>query len=170
MRAQVLTKFGGPENFVLTNIPKPAVEPGKLLIRVAATSVNQIDIKIRGGLPIGPDLPAILGCDVAGIVEEVGAGVINFAPGDAVYGCAGGVKGQGGTMAEYMIAADAGRPPEPGSFLARYPDLRAELVDFLSVDGKTPLLGLLQFPSNFDPSKRYPMLVKLVPERDTEQV
>jgi len=43
---------------------------------VAASSVNQIDIKIRGGLPIGPDLPAVLGADVAGVVEAVGDGVI----------------------------------------------------------------------------------------------
>src|SRR5262245_732180 len=37
-----------------------------------------------------------------------------------------------GAMAEYLIAADAGRPPERESFLARYPDLRAELVEFLA--------------------------------------
>ena len=35
-------------------------------------------------------------------------------------------------MAEYLMAADAGRPPEPESFLARYPDLRAELVEFMA--------------------------------------
>jgi hypothetical protein len=35
-------------------------------------------------------------------------------------------------MAEYLIATDAGRPPEPESFLARYPDLRAELVEFMA--------------------------------------
>ena len=106
MRAQVLNAFGGPENFELIDIPKPMVQPGMLLVRLIATSVNQIDIKIRGGLPIGPELPAVVGCDVAGIVEEVGPDVTGFAPGDQVYGCAGGVKGQGGTLAEY-IAVDA---------------------------------------------------------------
>jgi NADPH2:quinone reductase len=50
MRAQVLKAFGGPENFVFTDVPKPVITPGKVLIRLAATSVNQIDIKIRGGL------------------------------------------------------------------------------------------------------------------------
>jgi NADPH:quinone reductase len=113
MRAQLLKAYGGPENFVLTDIPKPAIEPSKLLIRVAATSVNQIDIKIRGGLPIGPDLPAVLGADVAGMVEAVGDGVIGFAPGDEVYGCAGGVKGQGGAMAEYMLADARLVAPKP---------------------------------------------------------
>ena len=119
MRAQVLTKFGGPENFRLTDIPKPAIEPGKLLIRVAATSVNQIDVKIRGGSPFGPELPAVLGADVAGLVEAVGAGVIGFAPGDEVYGCAGGVKGQGGAMAEYMLADARLVAPKPRSLSMR---------------------------------------------------
>lgn len=119
MRAQLLKAFGGPENFVLTHIPTPAIEPGKLLIRIAAASVNQIDIKIRGGLPIGPDLPAILGADVAGVIEAVGAGVIGFAPGDEVYGCVGGVKGQGGTMAEYVLADARLVALKPGSLSMR---------------------------------------------------
>jgi NADPH:quinone reductase len=65
---------------------------------VAATSVNQVDVKILGGLPIGPDLPAVLGADLAGTIEAIGAGVIGFLLGDEVYGCAGGVKGQGGAL------------------------------------------------------------------------
>jgi NADPH2:quinone reductase len=119
MRAQILKAFGGPANFVLTDIPTPGIEPGKLLIRLAATSVNQIDIKIRGGLPIGPDLPAVLGADVAGVVEAVGDGVIGFTQGDEVYGCAGGVKGQGGTMAEYILADARLIAPKPRSLSMR---------------------------------------------------
>jgi NADPH:quinone reductase-like Zn-dependent oxidoreductase len=56
-----------------------------VLVRLAASSVNQIDIKIREGLPVGPDLPAVLGCDGAGVVEKVGAGVLDFIPGDEVF-------------------------------------------------------------------------------------
>jgi hypothetical protein len=89
-----LRAFGGPENFELTDVPKPAIRPGMALIRVDATSVNQIDVRIRSGqVPIGPDLPTILGADVAGTIEEVGAGVLDFAPGDEVYGCAGAPRG-----------------------------------------------------------------------------
>jgi NADPH2:quinone reductase len=89
-----LRAFGGPENFELTDVPKPAIRPGMALIRVDATSVNQIDVRIRSGhVPIGPDLPTILGADVAGTIEEVGAGVLDFAPGDEVYGCAGAPHG-----------------------------------------------------------------------------
>jgi hypothetical protein len=52
-----LRAFGGPENFELTDVPKPAIRPGMALIRVDATSVNQIDVRIRSGqVPIGPDL------------------------------------------------------------------------------------------------------------------
>jgi len=115
MRAQVLTAFGGPENFRLSEVDKPKVEAGKVLIRVAATSVNPIDTKIRGGLPVGPALPAILGADVAGIVEAVGNGVDSFAPGEAVYGCAGGVRGWGGALAEYMLVDARLLAPKPRS-------------------------------------------------------
>ena len=105
MKAQLLTAFGGPENFRLTEVPKPVVEDGTLLIHLRATSVNSLDIKIReGGLSVAPALPGILGSDLAGTVEEVGRGVIGFAQGDEVYGCAGGIKGFGGTLAEYIVA------------------------------------------------------------------
>ncbi|MEQ9575953.1 MAG: zinc-binding dehydrogenase, partial [Rhodospirillales bacterium] len=55
-------------------------------------------------LPISPDLPAVLGMDFAGIVEAVGDGVTDFAPGDEVYGCAGGLADLQGALAEYMLA------------------------------------------------------------------
>jgi NADPH2:quinone reductase len=113
MRAQVLTAFGDPQNFQLIDIPKPKTRAGMVLVRLIATSVNQIDAKIRTGLPIGPSLPAVLGADVSGVVEAVGAGVIGFVPGDEVYGCAGGVKGQGGTLAEYILADARLLAPKP---------------------------------------------------------
>ncbi len=119
MRAQVLTAWGGPENFQLTDIAKPEIRPGTVLVRIAAASINQVDTKIRTGLPIGPDLPAVLGSDLAGIVEEVGAGVLDFSPGDAVYGCAGGVKGQGGTLAEYIVADARLLAPKPAKLSMR---------------------------------------------------
>jgi NADPH:quinone reductase len=74
-----LTGFGGPENFVLRDIPKPTAHEGTLLIRLAATSVNSIDIKIReGALSVAPQLASVLGSDIAGTVEEVGQGVSGF--------------------------------------------------------------------------------------------
>jgi NADPH2:quinone reductase len=119
VRALVLTAFGGPENFQLTDIPKPEIRPGMVLVRVSATSVNQIDTKIRTGLPIGPDRPMVLGADVAGTVEQIGPGVIDFSPGDEVYGCAGGVKGQGGALADYLLADARLLAPKPKSLAMR---------------------------------------------------
>jgi NADPH2:quinone reductase len=114
MKAQLLIAFGGPENFQLTEVSKPIVQDGTLLIRLAATSVNSLDIKIReGGLSIAPALPTILGSDIAGTVEEIGDGVIGFAPGDEVYGCAGGVKGFGGSLAEYLVTDAKLIAPKP---------------------------------------------------------
>ncbi len=80
--------------------------PGHVLIRVAATSVNPVDFKIRAGVvkDIAPDFPAVLHGDVAGVIEVVGEGVNAFKPGEEVYACAGGVKGLGGALAEFLLA------------------------------------------------------------------
>lgn len=100
-----LTQFGDVSNFTIMDAPTPAVAPGRLLIRVVAASVNPVDTKFRkNGPPIAPALPAVLGCDVAGVVDAVGDGVDGFRVGDEVYACAGGVRGQGGAYAEYLLA------------------------------------------------------------------
>ncbi|GGF86022.1 quinone oxidoreductase [Azorhizobium oxalatiphilum] len=119
MRAQLLTATGSPENFTLAKIDRPEPGPGTVLVRLAATSINQIDVKIRTGLPIGPVLPAILGADIAGSVEAVGPGVTDFKAGDEVYGCAGGVRGLGGTLAEYIVADARLLAPKPRSLSMR---------------------------------------------------
>jgi NADPH:quinone reductase len=106
MKAQVIESFGDPSVFTLQEVPKPDVLPGHVVIHVRATCVNPIDTKVRLGavLAVSPALPAILHGDVAGIVTEIGEGVDNFQPGDEVFGCAGGFKGTGGALAEYMLA------------------------------------------------------------------
>lgn len=105
MKVQIIRNFGKPEVFETAEIPRPEVKPGYVLINVAATSVNPVDYKLRQyGAPIAPDLPAVLHGDVAGTIVEVGEGVSRFKLGDEVYACAGGVKGEGGALAEYMLA------------------------------------------------------------------
>lgn len=105
MKAQVIKKFGDPSVFELSEVPRPNLKPGHVLIKVYATSVNQIDCKIRSGAvsTIAPDFPAILHGDVAGIIDAVADDVKNFTVGDEVYGCAGGLKGTGGALAEFML-------------------------------------------------------------------
>ncbi|PLR78456.1 quinone oxidoreductase [Bacillus sp. V3-13] len=106
MKAQVIHSFGSPSAFQLEDIQKPEVLPGHVLIHVKATSVNPIDTKIRSGAvpAAAPEFPAVLHGDVAGVVAEVGEGVTNFRAGDEVYGCAGGFKGLGGALGEFMLA------------------------------------------------------------------
>jgi NADPH2:quinone reductase len=106
MKAQLISKFGDPSVFELSEITKPEIKPGHVLIKIYATSVNQIDCKIRSGIvsAISPDFPAILQGDLAGIIETVAPDVKTFNVGDEVYGCAGGLKGSGGALAEFMLA------------------------------------------------------------------
>jgi len=105
MRVQVIREFGSSSVFETADIPTPELKPGHVLIEVKASSVNPMDYKVRGnGPPIAPELPAVLHADVSGIIKEVGEGVTGLEPGDEVYGCAGGVKGQGSALAEYMLA------------------------------------------------------------------
>lgn len=109
MKATIINEFGGPEVFQTAEVDKPEAQAGQVLVRIAASSVNTVDTMIRQmgkDLPISPEPPAILGMDFAGTVEAVGEGVTDFAEGDAVYGCAGGLGDLPGTLAEY-IAADA---------------------------------------------------------------
>ena len=105
MRAQLLHSFGDSPDFRPGDIPKPEIEPGQVLIRVAATSVNPVDIKIRRLAPFfAPKLPWVMGMDVAGVVEQAGTGAGHFKPGDEVYGCAGGLLDMPGALAQYMPA------------------------------------------------------------------
>lgn len=105
MNAWVLDDFGDPEVFEQREQPVPEIDAHQVLVRVHATSVNPVDYKIRRGdaAALCPPQPAVLHSDVAGTVEAVGTEVSNFAPGDTVYGCAGGFPGAPhGALADYM--------------------------------------------------------------------
>ncbi len=106
MKAQIINRFGDPAVFELSNIEKPILKPGHVLIKVLASSVNQIDCKIRSGAvaAIAPVFPAVLHGDVTGIIEAAAPDVTQFKIGDEVYGCAGGLRGLGGALAEFMLA------------------------------------------------------------------
>jgi NADPH:quinone reductase-like Zn-dependent oxidoreductase len=91
MKAVVLHEYGGPDKLSYEDVEDPKVGEGEVLVRVAATSVNPIDYKLRSGsykafMPL--EFPAILGNDFSGIVREVGKDVSGFAPGDKVMGVA----------------------------------------------------------------------------------
>ncbi|MDM5308360.1 zinc-dependent alcohol dehydrogenase family protein [Peribacillus frigoritolerans] len=106
MKAQIIQSFGDPSVFQLEEVSKPELKPGHVLIQVKASSVNPIDTKVRAGAvpAVAPEFPAVLHGDVAGLVSAVGEGVTEFKVGDEVFGCAGGFKGTGGALAEFMLA------------------------------------------------------------------
>ena len=105
MKAIILQEHGSTAGFSIGEIPKPEICPGHVLVKVAASSVNPVDYKIRQGLlPVGPELPGILHGDMAGTVTQVGEGVEGFGEGDEVYGCVGGFKGMPGVLSEFALA------------------------------------------------------------------
>src|SRR3546814_20357693 len=86
MKAAVLTRFGGADAFELREVPVPEVGPRQVRVRVHATAVNPLDYQIRrGDYADYVPLPAIIGHDISGVIEEVGSDVREFAVGDEVY-------------------------------------------------------------------------------------
>ncbi|WP_353777000.1 zinc-binding dehydrogenase [Winogradskyella sp. 3972H.M.0a.05] len=109
MKAMLINKYGEDAVFKASEIAKPTLKSGEVLVKIAASSVNTVDTMIRKmgkGLPLSPDNPAILGMDFAGTIEAVSEDVNEYAVGDEVYGCSGGLADLPGTLAEY-IAADS---------------------------------------------------------------
>jgi len=85
MRAVVLRQHGGPEVLAVEDLPEPRAGAGQVRVRVAAVAVNHLDIWVRNGLPhLKLEYPFRLGADVAGTVDEVGAGASGVAVGDEV--------------------------------------------------------------------------------------
>ncbi|RDI74954.1 NADPH:quinone reductase and related Zn-dependent oxidoreductase [Gaiella occulta] len=83
MKAIRIHEDGGPEVLRYEDVPDPEPGAGQLLIRLAAASLNHLDVWVRMGLPSAPK-PRILGADGAGVVEALGEGVDGFAAGDRV--------------------------------------------------------------------------------------
>ncbi len=85
MKAVIFEQHGGLEVLKLTEVPNPQIKPNEVLIEVRACALNHLDVWVRNGLPrIKIPLPHILGCDVAGVVREVGNLVTWAKPGDEV--------------------------------------------------------------------------------------
>jgi len=116
MRAVQMKQPGAAETLELVELDTPSCGSGEVRVRVMAAGVNPIDTKLRArGLYFPEGLPAILGCDGAGIVEAVGEGVSNFAVGDAVYYCYGGLGQKCGNYAEYAVVPAIYLAHKPGS-------------------------------------------------------
>jgi NADPH2:quinone reductase len=118
MKVQLIRDNGSPEVFEAAEMQRPTAGASQVLVRIAAASVNTADLMARAMGPVVdfiPTPPAVLGMDFAGTVEAVGEGVFGYAPGDEVYGCAGGVAQHQGTLAEYLAADARLIAPKPAS-------------------------------------------------------
>jgi NADPH:quinone reductase-like Zn-dependent oxidoreductase len=107
MKAAVRTRYGPPERVRIVDVPAPVPGDGEVLVRVNATTVNRTDCGFRAAHPwivrffAGLTKPkvTILGCEFAGVVESLGAGVTAFEPGDRVFGF---IEDRFGAHAEYL--------------------------------------------------------------------
>ncbi|MBN2739229.1 MAG: NAD(P)-dependent alcohol dehydrogenase [Spirochaetales bacterium] len=112
MKAVIYKKYGPPENLQFVEIDKPLPKENEVLIKVHASSLNAFDwhmltadiffVRLFGGLT-KPRTP-ILGADVAGTVEAIGSSVVQFKPGDTVFGDL--AMSGNGTLCEYTIAPE----------------------------------------------------------------
>jgi NADPH:quinone reductase-like Zn-dependent oxidoreductase len=141
MKAVVYTRYGPPDMLRLEEVEKPSPKEDEVLVKVHAASVNAADwhlltadiflVRLASGL-FKPRNTA-LGLDIAGQVEAVGGKIIEFKPGDEVFGDAG-VRGQGG-FAEYVSVPESVLALKPGK-------LTFEEAAAVPVAGLTALQGL----------------------------
>ncbi len=87
MKAAVIHEYGGPEVLRYEDYPDPVLQPGEVMVRVAAAGVNPVDVLERSGetkawRPV--QFPGVLGWDLSGTVEKLGSGVEGFSMGDQV--------------------------------------------------------------------------------------
>lgn len=104
MLAIQMTAAGSVDVLKPVDLPEPIPAAGQIKVKIKAAGVNPVDTKLRNrGVLFADALPAILGCDAAGVVTECGAGVALFKPGDEVWYCHGGLGREPGNYAEYAV-------------------------------------------------------------------
>ncbi|WP_461001391.1 NADP-dependent oxidoreductase [Streptomonospora sediminis] len=142
MKRVSFAEFGGPEVLQLEEAEEPHAGPGRIRIAVRAAGVNPVDWRIREGqfLKAHPiELPAGVGLDAAGVVDEVGAGVTGVAVGDRVFG-----EGAS-TYAEFAVLSAWARMPEGLAFdeAAGYPSVVETALRIIRETGVQPGQTLL---------------------------
>src|SRR6201987_3223049 len=115
MKAVTISKYGDAGVLTHANIERPKPKSDEILVHNSAAAVNPVDWKIRNGLGemFGLQLPIVLGCEIAGTIEEVGGDVRDFHIGDPVCGYVS-LQRNGG-YAEYTIAKPDEIAPKPES-------------------------------------------------------
>ena len=146
MKAAFIDDAGPPDVIRYDELPMPRLTDSDVLVRVSAVSVNPIDTYIRGGsnyweLPS----PFIIGCDLAGVVEDVGPAVTRFQIGDRVWGSNQGLLGRQGTFAECCAVDEKWLYQTPA-------DVSDESAAAVALVGITAHLGLFR-DAQIEPSE-----------------
>jgi NADPH2:quinone reductase len=117
MKAVRMEKAGGPEVLRLVNIDDPVImNPRQILVRIKAAGINPVDAKQRSaGTRYPGEMPQILGCDCAGVVEAVGKMVRRFRQGDEVYFMHGGIGREQGNYAQLTVIDERFAAAKPQS-------------------------------------------------------
>lgn len=140
MKAVQITGYGGKDTVrVATDVEKPSLSKGQVLVEVQAAGVNPFDLTVREGRArqmVELNFPATLGGDVCGVVVEVGEGVTELSAGQAVYGQAGALSGHG-SFAEYT-------PVKAGQLAAK-----PTTVDFITA-AALPLVSVSAYQALVD--------------------
>jgi NADPH:quinone reductase-like Zn-dependent oxidoreductase len=140
MKACYIEIFGGRRQLKIGELPTPDPGPGEVRIRIEAAGVNPVDWKIREGYlsDLFPHrFPLILGWDLAGRIDRVGAEATRFHPGDPVYAYARLPDVHHGTYAEYIVLPEVSVAHKPANL---------SMIDAASI----PLTGLTAYQSLFD--------------------
>lgn len=108
MKAAQISEYGDASVVDINEVSTPMAGDGQVVVEVYASSLNPFDTKIRSGnmrevIPL--QFPVTLGGDIAGVVHQVGTGVVGLNVGDKVYGQANAVAGNSGAFAEYAVTA-----------------------------------------------------------------
>jgi alcohol dehydrogenase len=116
MKAFVIDRYGSSKVVHAGEMPEPELRDDDVLVQIRAASINPLDLKIRSGalkLVLPYRLPLILGNDMAGVVQQVGARVRRFKPGDEVYARPG--QERIGTFAEFIAVREDALAHKPKS-------------------------------------------------------
>ena len=140
MKAAQFSEFGGPEVLEIVDLPDPHAGPGQLRIAVRAAGVNASDWKKRRGL-MDRELPQTLGYEAAGVVDELGDGVLDVALGDRVFG----FSADGSAQAELAVLTYYAPIPSALDFagaaaLPAAVETATRALDQLGVSGGSTLL------------------------------
>lgn len=138
MKAAYIQETGPADKIIYGELPIPIPSGTQVRVKVGAVSVNPIDTYIRSGkVQFNLPRPFVVGCDVAGVVDELGPDAKRFKPGDRVWGTNQGVLGRQGTFAEYVVVDECWLYSTPE-------EVRDEDAAAVSLVGITAHLGLFR--------------------------